>query len=176
MLAGWLHCEMALLVVVGHPRIPIQTVHKTLDGEDRTVVVRFSVRSGYEETWGRVIISTTDVTREREAVETMRKRGFCGGSLSKQYSDYRFGWKNRICKSFIFMGDGICQRRSVGRQTHVFWNRGRTLESLSRSLGDNHQRRYLGAGNYYKEKLVIGMGNMQAFLLLKTTKRKWWVW
>jgi len=58
---------------LGQPRIPIRTVHKTLKGNERTVVVRFSVRSGDEETWDRVIISVTDVTRERAAEATMRK-------------------------------------------------------------------------------------------------------
>ncbi len=55
------------------PRIPIKTTHRTLKGHDRKVVIRFSVRSGDEDTWKRVIISVTDVTRERVAEATMRK-------------------------------------------------------------------------------------------------------
>ncbi len=58
---------------LGQPRIPIKTVHTTLKGNKRNVVVRFSVRSGDEDTWDRVIFSVTDVTRERVADASMRK-------------------------------------------------------------------------------------------------------
>ncbi|MBT3322358.1 MAG: PAS domain S-box protein [Anaerolineae bacterium] len=41
---------------------PIETVHNTLSGKQKNVVVRFSVRAGYEETWERVNISIEDIT------------------------------------------------------------------------------------------------------------------
>ena len=52
---------------------PIETIHKTLKGNIKNVVVRMAVGLGSEETWERVIISITDVT-ERRAAETSARQ------------------------------------------------------------------------------------------------------
>ena len=52
---------------------PIETVHNTLAGNKRNVIIRFSLRSGYEDTWERVITSVADVTERRAAESSMRQ-------------------------------------------------------------------------------------------------------
>ena len=52
---------------------PIETVHQTLDGVEKNVVVRFSIRSGYEDTWARINISISDVTERKAAEASMRQ-------------------------------------------------------------------------------------------------------
>ena len=52
---------------------PVETIHQTLDGGEKDVVVRFSLRSGYEDTWERINISISDITERRAAEASMRQ-------------------------------------------------------------------------------------------------------
>ncbi len=52
---------------------PIETIHKTLKEKDINVVIRFSVRNGYEDTWEYVNISIDDVTEARAAEASVRQ-------------------------------------------------------------------------------------------------------
>ncbi|MCP4139966.1 MAG: PAS domain S-box protein [Chloroflexi bacterium] len=57
----------------GEKNKPIETIHKTLTGKERNVIVRFSLRAGYEDTWERVNISIDDVTEQRKAEVSIRQ-------------------------------------------------------------------------------------------------------
>ena len=57
----------------GESNIPIQTVHKTITDKDKIILVRFSIRSGYEESWERVIISIDDITEQSAAEASVRQ-------------------------------------------------------------------------------------------------------
>ncbi len=52
---------------------PIESIHKTLNQNDINVVIRFSVRDGYEDTWEYVNISIDDVTEARTAETSVRQ-------------------------------------------------------------------------------------------------------
>lgn len=52
---------------------PIETIHHTMQGREKNVVVRFSIRSGYEDTWEYVNISVNDVTERRAAEASVRQ-------------------------------------------------------------------------------------------------------
>ena len=52
---------------------PIETIHQTMQGHEKNVVVRFSIRSGYEDTWEYVNISVDDVTERRTAEASVRQ-------------------------------------------------------------------------------------------------------
>jgi PAS domain S-box-containing protein len=52
---------------------PIETTHKTLKGNPKKVVVRFSIRSGYEKSWEYIHIAVDDVTEQR-ATETSARQ------------------------------------------------------------------------------------------------------
>ncbi len=61
----------------GKSNYPIETIHRTLTGKEKKVVVRFTVRPGYEETWEYVNISVDDVTERKKAEkEILRQREF----------------------------------------------------------------------------------------------------
>ncbi len=57
----------------GENEYPIETTHKTLKGNKKNVVVRFSIRPGYEESWEYVNISVDDVTEQRAAEASARQ-------------------------------------------------------------------------------------------------------
>ena len=51
----------------GKANEPIETIHQTLKNQKRDVVVRFSIRAGYEDSWAYVNIAVNNVTEKREA-------------------------------------------------------------------------------------------------------------
>ena len=58
---------------LGEQRKPIETTHQTLDKAEINVVIRFSLRSGYEDTWERINISISDVTERKAAEANVRQ-------------------------------------------------------------------------------------------------------
>lgn len=52
---------------------PIETIHKTLGGIEKNVVVRFSIRSGHENNWERINISISDMSEQRAAESSIRQ-------------------------------------------------------------------------------------------------------
>ena len=51
----------------------IETIHQTLKGKQKIVIIRFSISSGYENTWKRVNFSIIDVTEARTAEASVRQ-------------------------------------------------------------------------------------------------------
>ena len=56
----------------GESNFPIETTHQTLNKKQKNVLVRFSVRSGYEDSWKSINISVSDVTARRAAEASAR--------------------------------------------------------------------------------------------------------
>jgi PAS domain S-box-containing protein len=59
----------------GKNNLPIESTHKTLNGKEKMVIVRFSIRAGYEDTWKYVNISIDDVTERKEAERENFRQG-----------------------------------------------------------------------------------------------------
>lgn len=57
----------------GVRNMPIETVHNTLQGNAKNVVVRFSVGKRYKDTWERIIVSVVDITRRSIAEANARQ-------------------------------------------------------------------------------------------------------
>ena len=57
----------------GVRNMPIETIHNTLKGNPKNVIVRFSVGSSYKDTWKRIIVSVVDVTRRSAAEASVRQ-------------------------------------------------------------------------------------------------------
>ena len=57
----------------GMPYFQGETVFYTMDGEEIQVTIRVNIVSGYEKTWGRILVSMTDITERIRAEEHVLK-------------------------------------------------------------------------------------------------------
>ncbi len=73
--------EELITLAEGGRQFESEIVHRTLAGEERIVLLRFSLSPGYEDTLGEVIISMLDITERKQAEQALREseemfRGF----------------------------------------------------------------------------------------------------
>jgi len=65
--------EAIVALAEGKTAFEAETVSKTLHGDERHVSVRYAISPGSEETWSRVLVSTTDITDRKRAEEALRR-------------------------------------------------------------------------------------------------------
>ncbi len=64
--------EEILSLIEGNTKFSKEIINRTLTGEQIIVRVELSLAPGYEETWAKVFVSTTDITAQKQAQDELR--------------------------------------------------------------------------------------------------------
>jgi PAS domain S-box-containing protein len=70
---GDFHRKSLLAIAEGRHEFETSLTNYTLDGQEIFIVLKWIVVSGYEETYGRVLVSTTDITGRKRAEEALER-------------------------------------------------------------------------------------------------------
>jgi diguanylate cyclase (GGDEF)-like protein/PAS domain S-box-containing protein len=65
--------EEILSLIEGNTKFSKEIINRTLSGQLMTVRVELSLAPGYEDTWEKVFVSTTDITAQKQAQDELRE-------------------------------------------------------------------------------------------------------
>jgi len=102
-----------------------EAVVPTMMGEDRSVILRVSVPPGYEESWGRVLVSMTDITERKRAEQALRESEMLNRTLV-EHLPQRIFIKDRdsvyrSCNARYARDLGIAPEQIVGKDDFAFY-------------------------------------------------------
>ena len=89
--------EALVTIAAGRTSLYTEKVHKTLDGEILEVQLRWSVAPGFEETYGRVLVSIMDVTALNRARRQYQEKEARYRALSEATREAVFVTENGYC-------------------------------------------------------------------------------
>jgi diguanylate cyclase (GGDEF)-like protein/PAS domain S-box-containing protein len=101
----------------GQTLFETEAVTRTLGGSENYVFLRLSIAPGYEQTWGRVFVSLTDITERKRMEEALRKSE---ASLAKAQQIAHLGnWEWDVVRNEAYWSDEVYRIFGLAPQSFV---------------------------------------------------------